>query len=342
MSETILVTGAAGFIGFHVCRNLIKNGYNIVGLDNLNNYYDIRLKKARLGILDKEGCKTKNWFFEKGDLSNYKFLLEVFDKYQPTIVINLAAQAGVRYSIANPHAYINSNISGFLNILECCKLQKVKNLLYASSSSVYGGNKKLPFSENDPVNHPVSLYAATKRSNELMAHSYSKLYKIPSIGIRFFTVYGPWGRPDMAPMLFAESIFKKKPIKVFNYGNMSRSFTYIDDVVEILFRLVKKPAIPNQSFDPFCPSPSSSSSPHLILNIGNNESISLKDFITCLENEIGIPAKKEFISMQKGDVADTKADSTLLKNWIGDFEATSLKLGIKSFINWYKSFYDYQ
>ena len=342
MSETILVTGAAGFIGFHVCRNLIKNGFNVVGFDSLNNYYDIRLKKTRLEILDKEGLKTENWFFVKGDLSNYQFLLKVFEKYQPIIVINLAAQAGVRYSIENPHAYINSNISGFLNILECCKLHKVKSLLYASSSSVYGGNKKLPFSENDPVDHPVSLYAATKRSNELMAHAYSKLFKIPSIGLRFFTVYGPWGRPDMAPMLFAKSIFKKEKIEVFNYGDMSRSFTYIDDVVEILFRLIKKPPIVNQSFDPFNPSPSSSSSPHLILNIGNTESIALIDFINCLENEIGIPAKKDFISMQKGDIADTRADLALLKSYIGDFQITPLKFGIKNFIHWYKSFYDFQ
>ena len=242
MSEYILVTGCAGFIGFHLCKKLIEDGYKVIGIDNINDYYDTKLKKKRLEILSQTSLKKNNWEFFKIDLIDKNSLLQIFEKYKPSTVINLAAQAGVRYSLENPEAYINSNIHGFFNILECCKFSKVKSLLYASSSSVYGGNTKIPFSENDSVNHPVSLYAATKRSNELMAHSYSHLYGISCTGIRFFTVYGPYGRPDMAPMIFADAIINKKTLKIFNYGNMSRSFTYIDDVTNILMRLIKKPA----------------------------------------------------------------------------------------------------
>ena len=235
----ILVTGAAGFIGFHICERLIKTGHKVVGLDNMNSYYDLKLKNDRLKELNKSSNNFKNkWVFEKGDLEDDSFLRNIFSKYNPNIVIHLAAQAGVRFSIENPKAYISSNLIGFGNILECCRKNNIENFIFASSSSVYGGNEKIPYSESDEVNHPVSLYAATKKSNEILAHSYSHLYELPSTGLRFFTVYGPWGRPDMAPMIFTESIFNKKSIKVFNNGEMARDFTYIDDVVEILERLI--------------------------------------------------------------------------------------------------------
>ena len=242
MRTPIIVTGAAGFIGFHLCRRLLESGVNVIGIDNVNEYYDVHLKEKRLDILNKLILKKNKWEFFKLDLSNKNSLLEIFEEYKPEKVVNLAAQAGVRYSIINPNAYINSNIVGFNNILECCRALKIKNFLYASSSSVYGGNTKTPFKETDATNHPISLYAATKRANELMAHSYSHLYNIPATGLRLFTVYGPWGRPDMAPMLFTKAILSKQPIKVFNNGNMSRSFTYINDIIEIIYKLINKPA----------------------------------------------------------------------------------------------------
>ena len=279
MSEYILVTGCAGFIGFHLCKKLIEDGYRVIGIDNINHYYDTGLKKKRLEILSQTSLKKNNWKFFKIDLIEKNLLWQIFEKYKPATVINLAAQAGVRYSLENPEAFINSNIHGFFNILECCKSAKVKSLLYASSSSVYGGNTKIPYSENDSVNHPVSLYAATKRSNELMAHCYSHLYDIPCTGIRFFTVYGPLGRPDMAPMIFADAIINQKTLKIFNYGNMSRSFTYIDDVTNILMRLIKKPATRDESFDTKKPNSSSSWCPNRILNIGNDNAIGLLNFI---------------------------------------------------------------
>ncbi|RPG57642.1 MAG: NAD-dependent epimerase/dehydratase family protein [Flavobacteriales bacterium TMED235] len=336
----ILVTGAAGFIGFHVIQNFLKKGYKVVGIDNLNNYYDINLKNKRLEILlEDSSLNFNNWSFIKTDLMNKDHLFEIFDRFKPEIVVNLAAQAGVRYSLENPSAYINSNIVGFLNLLECCKSYKVKNLLYASSSSVYGGNSKIPFSEDDPVDHPVSIYAATKRANELIAHTYSHLYNIPAIGLRFFTVYGPWGRPDMAPMIFADAIINQKPIKIFNYGKMSRSFTYIDDVVEIIERLIKKPSIPSRNFNKYAPNPSTSWCPHRVFNIGNQKSVSLMEFIEYLEKELGKEAYKEFEEMQQGDVKDTLADNAKIISWIGDFEETSLSSGIKNFVEWYRSFY---
>ena len=339
MNKNILVTGSAGFIGFHLCKRLLETNNNLIGIDNVNNYYDIYLKEKRLEILSQVSLKKNNWKFIKIDLEKKDSILSIFQKYKPEVVVHLAAQAGVRYSLENPSAYISSNIVGFLNILEACKLTEVKSLLYASSSSVYGGNTKVPFSENDSVNHPVSIYAATKRSNELMAHSYSHLYGIPCTGLRFFTVYGPWGRPDMAPMIFADAIIKEKPIKIFNYGNMSRSFTFIDDVIEVIIRLIYKPAIPDKSFNTYKPKTSTSWSPHMIFNIGNPKSIKLLDFINYLENAIGKESIREFQSMQKGDLVDTLCDKKILEEWIGNFPDTSLEKGIEIFINWYLEYY---
>ncbi len=341
MSGIILVTGSAGFIGFHLCQKLIEKGIYVIGIDNLNDYYDINLKKKRLEILSQASITKNNWQFFKIDLLRKDNLSNIFQEYKPETVINLAAQAGVRYSIENPNAYINSNILGFQNILECCHSNHVRNLLYASSSSVYGGNINTPFSELSSVDHPVSIYAATKRANELFAHTYSHLYNMPIIGMRFFTVYGPWGRPDMAPMLFAKSIFSKKPIKVFNHGKMSRSFTYIDDVIDSIIKLIQRPAEIDKKFNRYNPNPSSSWCPHRIFNIGNNESIKLEKFISLLEKEIGENAIKEYKDMQPGDVKETKADNSILNEWIGEYPKTPLDKGIKEFITWYKDFYNY-
>ena len=340
MNKNILVTGAAGFIGFHLCKKLIAHGIKIIGIDNINDYYDIELKKKRLEILSQTSSKN-NWQFNQTDLLDKDQLLQLFQDHKPETVINLAAQAGVRYSIENPRAYINANILGFQNILDCCKEIRVKHLLYASSSSVYGGNINSSFSELNSVDHPVSIYAATKRANELFAHTYSHLYNIPSTGMRFFTVYGPWGRPDMAPMIFAKSIFSRKPIKVFNFGKMSRSFTYIDDVIDSIERLIQKPATIDKEFDKKKPRPDSSWCPHRIFNIGNNESIKLEEFIHLLEKEIGKNAIKEYEDIKPGDVVDTKADNSNLKEWIGEYPKTPLDQGINKFITWYKNFYNY-
>ncbi len=340
MRKNILVTGSAGFIGFHLCKKLIETNNNVIGIDNLNDYYDIYLKEKRLEILSQVSLKENNWKFIKDDLCNKNNLLEIFKDFKPYTVINLAAQAGVRYSLENPTAYVNSNIVGFLNILECCKIYKVRNLLFASSSSVYGGNTKIPYSENDSVNHPVSIYAASKLSNELMAHAYSHLYNIKTIGMRFFTVYGPWGRPDMAPMLFTHAILNKKPIRIFNHGNMSRSFTYIDDVIKIIMKLLNKPAECDESFDTNNPNYSSSWCPYRIFNIGNDSSINLEYFICSLEKELGVEAIKEYNPMMPGDVKNTQADNNIIKNWIGEFQTTSISEGIKRFTSWYKEYYE--
>ena len=332
--KKIFITGAAGFIGFHLSHRLIQNRENIFCIDNLNDYYDLNLKNNRLSELKKYAKLFENNFkFEKCDLQDSYFLESLFKKYRPDVVINLAAQAGVRYSLENPSSYINSNIVGFNNLLECCKKFEIKNLLYASSSSVYGGNNKTPFKESDTVDHPVSLYAATKRSNELMAHTYSHLYKIPSTGLRFFTVYGPWGRPDMAPFIFTKAIYESKPIKIFNNGNMYRDFTYIDDVVEAIIRLIDKPAKSNKDFYEKNPQPDKSWAPHQILNIGNSQSIKLLDFVNCLEKSIGIEAKKIFKEMPLGDVEVTSANTDSLKNLIGFSPKTNLDIGIQKFIN---------
>ena len=340
MKAKILVTGIAGFIGFHLCKRLISKGYKIIGIDNLNDYYDPNLKKNRIKKLHKISANKLNSFeMNISNLENIDEIEEIFRKHSPNIVINLAAQAGVRYSVKNPIAYINSNILGFLNILENCKKAKVEHLIYASSSSVYGGNKKIPFSENDPVDHPVSLYASTKRSNELMAHNYSHLFNLPTTGLRFFTVYGPWGRPDMAPMIFTKSIFSKKPIKIFNYGNMSRDFTFIDDTVEYIYRLLDKPPQHNKSINENKYLLDESWAPFRILNVGNGNPLSLMNFINLLESEIGISADKLFIEMKKEDVKETAADITKIIKLTGYKPQTLLVDGIKEFITWYKDYY---
>ena len=343
MNKNILVTGAAGFIGFHLCKKLLKNNYKVVGIDNISDYYDTNLKEKRLELLSCEDhSKNNNWNFIKSDITDEKQLEKIFKSFEPKVVINLAAQAGVRYSLKNPKAYINSNIVGFNNLLECCRLFKVNNLLYASSSSVYGGNTKIPFSEIDSVNHPISMYAATKRANELMAHTYSHLFGIPSIGMRFFTVYGPWGRPDMAPMIFTKAILNNDPISIFNSGKMSRSFTYIDDVTDVIKKLIEKPAYPDVNFNTSEPNPSTSWCPHRIFNIGNPKNTQLLKFIECLEKELGKKGIKEYKGLQPGDVSDTYSDNTLINNWLGTNYETPLSIGIKKFIKWYLEFYKYK
>ena len=339
--KTILITGVAGFIGFHICKRLIQNGEDVIGIDNLNSYYDQNLKKDRLNELDTISKEiNKAWIFKKGDIEDENFLSKIFISYKPKVVLHLAAQAGVRNSIDNPKVYIKSNLMGFGNILECCREHEIENLIFASSSSVYGGNINIPYSESDEVNHPVSLYAATKKSNEILAHSYSHLYQLPITGLRFFTVYGPWGRPDMAPMIFTDALFKNKPLKVFNYGEMARDFTFIDDVVEVLVKLVDKPAKSDENFNKKDPRAYSSWSPFRIFNIGNSESIKLLDFISYLEIEIGLKSKKQFLEMQQGDIKATSANTNLIEEWIGFKPKTPIKDGIKKFIKWYKTYYE--
>tara|TARA_B100000212_G_scaffold332885_1_gene301643 strand:- start:612 stop:1625 length:1014 start_codon:yes stop_codon:yes gene_type:complete len=334
---SILVTGAAGFIGFHLCKRLLYEDNEVIGIDNLNPYYDVDLKNSRLKELFK--VSNKNFHFYRKNIEDQNDMDKIFDKHQFKIVVHLAAQAGVRYSIKNPYSYINSNLVGFGNILENCRRNKIKNLIYASSSSVYGGNKNLPFNEDQSVDHPVSLYAATKKANELMAHTYSHLYGIPTTGLRFFTVYGPWGRPDMALFLFTKSILENTPIKVFNYGKMVRDFTYIDDIVESLIRLITKPATIDKNFSDTKPSSSKSWAPYRIFNIGNSNPIPLMEFIQAIENNLGIEAKKEFLEIQPGDVPITSSDSSSLEEWIDYKPNTSVKEGINRFIDWYRSFY---
>ena len=338
--EEILVTGAAGFIGAALVIRLLKEGKNVIGIDDLNSYYDPNLKKSRLKEIQLVSDNSSGkWTFYKSALENESDLEDIFSKHSANIVINLAAQAGVRYSIDNPTSYIQSNLVGFSNLLEKCRHFSVDNLIFASSSSVYGGNKKLPFCENQSVDHPISLYAATKKSNELMAHSYSHLYGIPCTGLRFFTVYGPWGRPDMAPMIFARSILNKEPINIFNFGEMKRDFTYIDDVVEGIYQCCLKPASRNEKFDPLNPNPSTSFSPYRIFNIGNSQPIELLEFIARLENALGIKAIKNFTAIQPGDVEATSANTDLLKNWVGFQPSTPLEIGISNFAKWYLDYY---
>jgi len=336
----ILVTGAAGFIGFYVSKVLLSKGYKVIGIDNINDYYDVNLKFSRLnelGIIKKEATvfnkecisKNDNFSFFRMDIEDRNELPKLFKKEKFDIVCNLAAQAGVRYSIENPETYVDSNLVGFLNILECCRHNNIKHLVYASSSSVYGLNKKIPFSTEDNVDNPISLYAATKKSNELMAHTYSHLYNIPTTGLRFFTVYGPWGRPDMAMFLFTHAIVNNNPIKVFNHGNMERDFTYIDDIVEGVIRIIEKSTekrIQNNEY-------------YKLYNIGNNNSIKLLDFIKEIELNLDKIAQKEMLPMQPGDVERTWAD---VRELIKDYDYrpnTSIKDGVKSFIDWYKNYY---
>ena len=339
MKDIILVTGAAGFIGYHLCQKLIKNKLNVIGIDSLNSYYSVELKNKRINKLNKSNDQSSLWIFKKGGLEDKSFLDNIFKEFKPKIIVNLAAQAGVRYSLENPDAYIYSNILGFNNLIENSRKNFVKNFIYASSSSVYGGNTKLPFSEKDQVNHPVSLYAATKRSNELVAHSYSDIYGLPCTGLRLFTVYGPWGRPDMAPMIFSNAILSKKPITIFNNGEMWRDFTYIDDVVEIIYRLIKKPAEKDSIFNKNSPNPSTSWAPYQLFNVGNSNKINLMNFINLLEKEFGVKAIKKFSNMQKGDVESTFSDSEAIKTWTGFQPKTPIDIGIKKFADWYKIYF---
>jgi UDP-glucuronate 4-epimerase len=333
--KTWLVTGAAGFIGMHTSLRLLERGDQVIGLDNLNDYYDVELKKARLARLRS----YSNFNFFKLDIADRDGMSALFEAHQPQRVVHLAAQAGVRYSISNPQAYIESNIQGFTNVLEGCRHSKTEHLVYASSSSVYGSNSTIPFSEHHNVDHPVSLYAATKKANELMAHTYSHLFNLPTTGLRFFTVYGPWGRPDMALFLFANAILSGKPIDVFNNGDMVRDFTYIDDIVESLIRVADKIATPNHAYDYASPDPATSRAPYRIFNIGNNQPTPLMDYIGALEAALSTVAKKNYLPMQAGDVTVTAANTDELHAWIGFKPNTAISVGISNFADWYRSYY---
>jgi len=333
--QKVLVTGAAGFIGFHVAQRLLQMGHPVVGVDNLNAYYDPRLKEARLGILQNHSLFT----FIRADLADRPATKAAFEEHRFPVVIHLAAQAGVRYSIENPAAYVDANLQGFANILEGCRHHGCGHLLFASSSSVYGSNTKLPFSEHDNVDHPVSLYAASKKANELMAHSYSHLYRLPATGLRFFTVYGPWGRPDMAMFLFADAIVQGKPIRLFNNGDMMRDFTYIDDVTEAVVRLVGRPPHGMKGRVGDAPDPASSSAPWRIYNIGNNEPEKLLDLVQTIEKELGRTAEKQMLPMQPGDVYATYADIEALRQEIGFRPDTPLKEGVARFVAWYRDYH---
>jgi UDP-glucuronate 4-epimerase len=331
----VLVTGAAGFIGFHLSMRLLKNGCHVTGIDNLNSYYDVKLKEARLERL----TSFENFSFYKMDISDKKSLEEIFNNTKYDVVVNLAAQAGVRYSIENPHAYVDSNIVGFVNLLEACRHNDVKHLVFASSSSVYGANTKMPFSVHNNVDHPVSLYAATKKANELMAHAYSHLYGLHCTGLRFFTVYGPWGRPDMALFLFTKAILEEKPIKVFNHGRMQRDFTYIDDITEGVVRIMGRLPEPDPTWNGDNPDPGTSYARYKIYNIGNNNPVELMEFIGVIEKVLGKKAKKEFLELQPGDVPATYADIDDLIKDVGFKPETTIETGIKQFILWYNEYY---
>jgi UDP-glucuronate 4-epimerase len=333
--QSILVTGSAGFIGSALSIKLLERGDNVIGIDNHNNYYDPQIKDARVERLKK----YKNYIHLKIDLCDDSKLSQVFNRYKITKVVNLAAQAGVRYSIENPLAYINSNILGFANLLENCRHYNIKHLVYASTSSVYGANSKMPFSEHHSVNHPLSVYAASKKSNELMAHSYSYLYKLPTTGLRFFTVYGPWGRPDMALFKFTKNILEEKPIDVFNNGKHTRDFTYIDDIVTGIIKVVDIPATKNLNWNSNQPDHATSKAPWRIYNIGNNKPVKLMDYIHALENTLGKKAKINFLPLQKGDVPDTCADVGNLEKKFNYKPSTSISQGVSNFVQWYKNYY---
>ena len=333
--QNALVTGAAGFIGFHLAKRLMDNGCQVIGLDNMNPYYDVALKEARLVELKKEA----NFEFVEADLSDRRQLEDLFAQQELEVVVNLAAQAGVRYSLENPYAYVDSNLVGFVNLLECCRHNKLKHLVFASSSSVYGANTRMPFSIHHNVDHPVSLYAATKKANELMAHTYSHLYRLPCTGLRFFTVYGPWGRPDMALFLFTRAILEGKPIKVFNHGKMQRDFTYIDDIIEGVVRVMGRLPEANPKWSGDIPDPGTSSAPYKIYNIGNNHPVELIQFIEVVETALGKRAKKEFMDLQPGDVVATYANVDDLMADVGFKPATPIEVGVKRFVEWFKGFY---
>ena len=335
MKEQILVTGSSGFIGYHLCKRLCSMGYDVVGVDNHNDYYDISLKRNRLFDLSN----YPNFTFIELDITDYDSLCYVFGGYKFSYVVNLAAQAGVRYSMIYPQTYVKNNVEGFLNILECSKHHKIKHLVYASSSSVYGANREIPFSVNQNVNHPISMYAATKKSNELMAHSYSSSFKLPTTGLRFFTVYGPYGRPDMAVFSFTKMIIENQPIDVYNDGNMMRDFTYVDDVVESVVRIIPHPYYGDNSWDATKPNPSTSFAPWKIYNIGNNNPVKLLDFIQTLEDKIGKKAIINFKPLQNGDVLDTYADINDLTKDFNFKPTTDLKTGISKFVDWYIEYY---
>jgi UDP-glucuronate 4-epimerase len=331
----ILLTGSAGFIGMATALRLLARGDEVVGLDNLNDYYDVTLKESRLSRLTPHA----GFKFVKLDVADRPGMESLFAAEKFDRVIHLAAQAGVRYSLQNPHAYIESNILGFTNVLEGCRHHKVQHLVYASSSSVYGGNTKMPFSEHDSVDHPVSLYAATKKANELMAHTYSHLYRLPTTGLRFFTVYGPWGRPDMALFLFTKAILEGKPIDVFNHGNMQRDFTYVDDIVEGVVRVLDRVPEPNPGYDATAADPATSDAPYRVFNIGNNKPVPLLDFIGCIENALGKKAEKRLLPMQDGDVPATYANTDALNDWVGFMPDTNVQEGVNSFVAWYRAYY---
>ncbi|MBD2743498.1 NAD-dependent epimerase [Coleofasciculus sp. FACHB-1120] len=331
----ILVTGAAGFVGFYLCKLLLDRGQEVIGIDNLNDYYDVNLKQARLEQLKKKN----NFQFSKLELADRQGIAELFANSQIERVLHMAAQAGVRYSLQNPHAYVDSNLVGFMNILEGCRHSQVKHLVFASSSSVYGANKKMPFSVHDNVDHPVSLYAASKKANELMAHTYSHLYGLPTTGLRFFTVYGPWGRPDMAMFLFTKAILEGRPIDVFNHGKMRRDFTYIDDIAEGVLRVADKIPQPNPDLTGTDSDPGVSAAPYKIYNIGNNTPVELGRFIEVLEDCLGMKAVKNMLPMQPGDVPETYADISDLQRDVGFKPSTSIEVGIPRFVEWYRSFY---
>lgn len=319
----------------HVCERLLERGDEVIGLDNLNDYYDVSLKEARLARL----TPSPAFRFHKLDVADRPGMATLFEQERPQRVVHLAAQAGVRYSLRNPHAYVDSNLVGFVNILEGCRYAAVEHLVYASSSSVYGGNVRMPFSEHDNVDHPVSLYAATKKANELMAHTYSHLFGIPTTGLRFFTVYGPWGRPDMAPILFTKAILEGRPIEVFNQGKMQRDFTYIDDVVEGIIRVLDRPPIPNPGFDAMTPDPGESWAPYRIFNIGNHEPVELMDYIGAIEKELKREAEKVFLALQDGDVPATFADTDRLRSSIGFAPTTNVNEGVRRFVSWYLNYF---
>lgn len=329
-----LVTGAAGFIGFHACKRLLQAGHEVVGLDNMNDYYDVNLKQARLDLL-----QSPLFSFHKIDLADREGIAQLFAHEKFNRVIHLAAQAGVRYSLENPFAYADSNLIGYLNILEGCRHNHVEHLLYASSSSVYGLNRKMPFSTDDSVEHPVSLYAATKKANELMAHTYSHLYGIPTTGLRFFTVYGPWGRPDMALFKFTKAMLEGKSIDVYNYGKMKRDFTYIDDIVEAIVRMQDIIPQPNPAWTVETGSPADSSAPYRVYNIGNSSPVELMDYITALEEALGMVAEKNMMPIQPGDVLETSADTKPLYDMVGFRPQTTVSQGVKNFVDWYKAYY---
>lgn len=335
-----LVTGNAGFVGSHVVKKLLERGDSVVGMDIVNDYYDPALKEARLAFQDEAAKQSgAEYAFLREDIADLDAVTQCFKNYKPERVINLAAQAGVRYSLENPHSYVQSNIVGFTNLLEACRHNEVQHFSYASTSSAYGANTSMPYSEHHNANHPLQFYAATKRANELMAHSYSHLYRLPTTGLRFFTVYGPWGRPDMAPFKFTKNIIEGEEISVFNYGNHSRDFTFIDDIAEGVIRTTDNIAKPNSNWDPKNPDPASSNAPYRIYNIGNNEPVKLMDFIAAIETSVGKKAKLELLPMQPGDVPDTFADVTDLINDVGYKPNTSMVDGVEKFVKWYRDYY---